>query len=241
MGFFGFAAYAGHWWGGYHWARGANPLALQLGDNLSSLWDPYLGIASSDWSASSVLDTAVVPGAGNPKSCGPVAGRVEVCNSKYGRNGWLGLASVWVNGSHIAQGTVKLNDSYFNIAKYNKPAWRQFVACQEIGHMFGLDHQDEFFTNANLGTCMDYTNDPTTNQHPNTHDYGMLETIYAHLDSTVASSLVNGASPSVAGIDTSDRSEWGRRVRTSGDGRGSLYERDLGRGQKIFTFVIWAD
>ncbi len=32
--------------------------------------------------------------------------------------------------------------------------------CQEIGHDFGLDHQDENFNNPNLGTCMDYTNDP---------------------------------------------------------------------------------
>jgi hypothetical protein len=39
--------------------------------------------------------------------------------------------------------------------------------CQEVGHTFGLDHQDENFNNTNLGTCMDYTNDPSTNQHPN--------------------------------------------------------------------------
>src|SRR4029453_1923478 len=65
---------------------------------------------------------------------------------------------------------------------YNSNAWRQLVTCQEVGHTFGLDHQDENFTNANLGTCMDYTNDPSTNQHPNQHDYDQLEAIYAHLD-----------------------------------------------------------
>ena len=32
--------------------------------------------------------------------------------------------------------------------------------CQVGGHDFGLDHQDEDFINANLNTCMDYTNDP---------------------------------------------------------------------------------
>jgi len=30
-------------------------------------------------------------------------------------------------------------------------------------------------------------------------------------------------------------------VRVSRDGNASLYERDLGKGQKIFTFVIWAE
>ena len=53
--------------------------------------------------------------------------------------------------------------------------------CQEIGHDFGLDHQDEGFDNPNLGTCMDYTNEPDgggtygpANRAPNAHDYEML-------------------------------------------------------------------
>src|SRR5438094_52420 len=36
------SANANHSWGGYHWARTANPFTLTLGDNLSSTWDPYL-------------------------------------------------------------------------------------------------------------------------------------------------------------------------------------------------------
>jgi hypothetical protein len=50
--------------------------------------------------------------------------------------------------------------------------------CQEVGHTFRLDHQDEKFNNVNLGTCMDYTSDPDgslngelSNLHPNAHDY----------------------------------------------------------------------
>jgi hypothetical protein len=103
-----------------------------------------------------------------------------VCNAKYGNNGWLGIASIWISGSHITQGTVKMNDTYFNTATYNKPSWKQMVLCQEIGHTFGLDHQDENFNNQNLGTCMDYSNDPArddgqgNNLHPNAHDYNQL-------------------------------------------------------------------
>ena len=66
--------------------------------------------------------------------------------------------------------------------------------CQEVGHTFGLDHQDENFNNANLGTCMDYTNDPSTNQHPNKHDYDELITIYSHLDSTTTVGAIAPAS-----------------------------------------------
>ena len=234
------SVFANHSWGGYHWARTANPFTLKLGDNVSSIWDNSLALASSDWSLSSVLDTTIVSGLANPKNCRATKGRVEICNGKYGKNGWLGTASVWVNGDHITQGTVKLNDTYFNTTKYNTSPWRQIVMCQEIAHTFGLDHQDENFTNQNLGTCMDYTNNPSTNQHPNLHDYEMLETIYAHLDSLTT--LLSQVSPaSISQIDGNDPSSWGRAIKESHNSHSSLYERDLGHGQKIFTFVIWAD
>jgi len=84
-----------------------------------------------------------------------------VCNARYGNNGWLGLAQIWINGSHITQAITKLNDTYFNTATYNKPEWRNLVMCQEVGYTFGLDHQDENFDNPNLGSCMDYTSDPS--------------------------------------------------------------------------------
>lgn len=238
-GAFASTANASHTWGNYHWARTTSPFALKLGDNISAAWDAHLAQMSADWSLSSVLDTVVVPGKSNPKNCRATAGQVEVCNSKYGRNGWLGIATIWTSGEHIAQGTVKLNDTYFNTAKYNTPAWRNLVMCQEVGHMFGLDHQDENFSNAPLGTCMDYTNDPTPNQQPNAHDYEMLETIYAHLDaSSTASqtSVSNGRQ-----VDRDYPSAWGKAIRTASDGRGVLYLKDFGNGEKAFTFVIWAE
>ncbi len=254
-------AYATHTWGSYHWARTANPFTLKLGDNVSAVWDAHLVTTSLDWSASAVLDTTAVVGMANPKTCRAVTGRVEVCDSKYGNNGWLGIASIWVSSGHITKGTVKLNDTYFNTVKYNTPAWRQLVMCQEVGHTFGLDHQDEVFDNPNLGTCMDYTNDPDgtllgqlDNQHPNAHDYEQLSAIYAHLDAiTTVFSSVAGKQPSALAmeanealeseeeVDTDNPSAWGQAKRHDQKGRGSLYERDLGKGKKLFTFVIWAD
>jgi hypothetical protein len=195
---FASTAAANHSWGRYHWARTANPFTVNLGNNVSSGWNSFLGTASSDWSASSVLDSPVVAGRTN-SSCQPTSGRVEVCNGAYGTTGWLGVAQIWTTrGKHIAAGTVKVNDTYFNTAQYNTPAWHALVMCQEVGHTFGLDHQDENFNNANLGTCMDYTNNPSTNQHPNQHDYDQLVSIYSHLDSltTVGASAPTGAAHS---------------------------------------------
>jgi hypothetical protein len=230
------SAGASHSWGNYHWARTQNPFTLDLGDNVTSAWDSHLATASSDWSKSSVLDTAVVAGAANPKNCRPTSGRGEVCNAAYGNNGWLGIAQIWASGSHITQGTVRLNDTYFNTSTYNTPAWRNLVMCQEVGHIFGLDHQDEDFDNANLGTCMDYTSDPGTNQHPNAHDYAQLETIYAHLDSTTT---VGSSNRGRGRSQLDSPAEWGKAIHRSADGSESLYARDMGQGEKVFTFVFW--
>ncbi|WP_328478586.1 hypothetical protein OHS71_08905 [Streptomyces sp. NBC_00377] len=233
---FSTSAQANHSWGSYHWARTSNPFTLKLGDNLSSTWKSYLSTASSDWSTSQVLDTTIVTGQSN-NSCRATTGRVEVCNRTYGNNGWLGLASIsTTGGNHISSGTVKLNDTYFNTTTYNTPSWRTMVTCQEVGHTFGLDHQDTTQTNPNLGTCMDYTNTPDgppSNLHPNPHDYDELATIYAHLDST---STVNqsAAAPQVG----NDKASWGKRVAHSA--HGDTYVRNFGGGKSVITFVIWA-
>ncbi len=234
--------HADHSWGGYHWARTANPFTLKLGDNVTSAWDSYLATTSSDWSASSVLNTTVVASGKNPRNCRPTSGRVEVCNTTYGNNGWLGIAQIWLTSGHISQGTVKLNDTYFNTSAYNTPAWRNLVMCQEVGHTFGLDHQDEDFGNPPLGTCMDYSNDPNPNQHPNAHDYDLLEDIYAHLDSftTVKRGAVD-MPPAMTDVDYATPAQWGKLVEASEDGLSAVYLLDFGHGNYILTHVLWAN
>ncbi len=238
---------ASHSWNGFHWARTANPFTVSLGDNVSSSWDAYLGTAATDWSQSNVLDATVVTGGAKPRNCRATPGRVEVCSAKYGFNGWLGVATVWLSGDHITAGTVKMNDSYFSSATYNTPAWRHLVMCQEIGHTFGLDHRDVTFDNTNLETCMDYTNDPDgtlygqlSNEHPNAHDYEELGIIYTHLDATttVGTAVAAGALPGNSG-DVPEPAAWGRLVRANADGRLAVYELDLGGGETALTFVFW--
>src|SRR6266540_954619 len=215
---FPFSAGASHSWGSYHWARTSNPFTLKLGDNVSSQWDSILGTTSSDWTQSTVLNTTIVAGhdAGK-RRCPATAGMVEVCNSTYGNNGWLGVATIWASGNHITQGTVKLNDTYLN-------------------------------------TCMDYTNSPGTNQHPNQGDYDQLLCIYdpgsngrtlsttthsckgtGHLDS----STTIGATPAgFANADMHAIENWGEKVEDNG--KTALFVRDFGNGYNIITFVIWA-
>ncbi|MGH9156215.1 MAG: hypothetical protein ACRD1K_10375 [Acidimicrobiales bacterium] len=232
------SALASHSWAGYHWARTANPFTLKLGDNLSSSWKPYLATTSADWSESAVLDTTVVPGSTSGRKCAAATGRVQVCSDRYGSNGWLGIATVWVNGAHITKGAVKMNDTYFNKSAYNTPAWRNLVLCQEVGHTLGLDHQDENFGNPNLGTCTDYTSNPETNQHPNDHDYAQLATVYSHLDTTTT---IDGSPTSAQGSSGDRRQDdWGRAIRTGPDGRPVLFRRDLATGETQFTWVVWA-
>lgn len=221
-------ALASHSWAGYHWARTSNPFTLKLGDNLTSDWKPYLQTASNDWSKSTVMDTTVVAGLARGR-CKATSGRVEVCNGAYGQNGWLGLASINVSQGHITQGTVKVNDTYFAQAKYNNTAEKLHVMCQEVGHTFGLDHQDE--SGASLNTCMDYyqntSNSDTKSTHPNAHDYDELVTIYSHLDATTTIGAAAGPS---------NAPEW-----APGASRASKYVEHLANGDEQITFVIWVD
>ena len=245
---------ANHSWGSYHWARTSNPFTIKTGDNVDSKWDAYLDEAISDWNKSTVLGLTKVAGGSNPKNCRPTSGRIEVCNSTYGNNGWLGLAQIWASGSHITQAISKLNDTYYNTATYDTPAWRRLVMCQEIAHDFGLDHQDETFDNANLGSCMDYTNDPDggaggasstdpSNEHPNAHDFNQIETIYSHGDSstTVGAKLPSSVSPAMRNMVLSGVEQFGPVVKAvaNGGGLATYHEQDFGGGNKIVTHVFW--
>jgi hypothetical protein len=224
-------AAADHSWNGYHWARTANPFTVKLGDNVSSAWDSPLRGAASDWSADTAgnpLNASVVAGSTTPKKCQATIGRVEVCNAAYGQRRWLGVATISVSsGGHITQGTAKMNDTYFNTAYYNTPTWRASVMCQEVGHTFGLDHQDE--SGADFHTCMDYADNPDAdNTHPNRHDYEELASIYAHLDSTttIGLSAKRGAAP--------------YKVERKDSRRASKIVEKFADGSKRVTFIYWA-
>ncbi len=226
---------ASHSWGGYHWKRTTTQISPPVGDNVTSVWDSYLRTAVTDWNASSVIQSSVVTGQSSPSTCAPRAGRIEVCNYAYGNTGWLGIAQVWLSSGHISQGTTKLNDTYFAQAQYNTPAWRAAVTCQEIGHDYGLGHQDEDFNTDATTSCMEYTSIPAGNEHPDSHDYNQLLAIYNHLESASATSTL--ANQQALG---NSQAQWGKAVGVDKHGRQNRYVRDLGNGNKVITHVLWA-
>ncbi len=243
-------AYATHSWGGYHWARVTPQFTLKLGDNLTSAdWKGHLSQTSFDWnspqlfSTTSPLITAVTVGQSN-KRCSMVAGTTQVCNGSYGKNGWLGMATIYITGGvHITQGSAKMNDTYFNTSTYNNPNERLHVMCQEVAHTFGLGHQST--NGSSQDTCMDYfsntganaTNTDSTG--PNKHDFDQLNIIYAHTtDSTTTVAAV--ATLAASGVDvTDDPNSWGHLVSQSANGRSSTYERFNADGSKTVTHVYW--
>ena len=239
---------ATHSWGGYHWARQTSQFTLKVGDNMTSDWDPYLQKASSDWNSpqkfgtTTPLLTAIVAGSSN-KHCSMVAGTTQVCNGRYGNNGWLGLASINITGgTHITQGSAKMNDTYFSTATYNNPNEKQHVVCQEVAHTFGLDHQSTDGSSQN--SCMDYFSNTganagsTLSTTPNKHDFDELNIIYAHLDSTTT--VAAKTSPAASASDVSnDPNSWGQLVSQSHNGRSSTYERIENDGSKTVTHVYW--
>jgi len=233
---------ASHSWGNYHWARTANPFTIKVIDSMTTDWDDNLDIAIADWDQSSVLNVAKEAGsdgASARKRCRPVSGKVRSCNANYGFNGWLGLAQIWITGGvHIYQGTAKMNDSYLS-SGYTETN-KQHVICQEIGHAWGLGHQDE--SGADLNTCMDYSS-RLDNPHPNQHDYDQLVTIYgSHTDSFNSyTGPATSVPPGFANADVHAQENWGEKVHESANGRSAIYERDFGNGNKIFTFVFWAE
>ncbi|MEN3338122.1 MAG: hypothetical protein V7647_1798 [Acidobacteriota bacterium] len=237
---------ASHSWGGYHWARQTSQFTLKLGDNLTTAtWKGHLAQTSLDWnSGNTPVLTAVVAGQSR-KRCSMVAGTSQVCNDSYGRNGWLGLASInIIDGTHITQGSAKMNDTYFNTSTYNNPNEREHVMCQEVAHTFGLAHQSEDGSSQN--SCMDYFSNTGANAgssvstKPNAHDFQELNIIYQHLDTTttVAAMAAMTASRVDAG-DNEDAKNWGQLVSQSRNGRSSTYERFEQDGSQTLTHVYW--
>ena len=257
------ALLANHSWGSYHWARTSNPFTLKVGNNMTTAdWTSHFNTAIADWDKSTVITFNSVAGTSN-KRCSMVSGTVQVCNGKYGNNGWLGLATISITGgTHITQGSAKMNDTYFTTSTYNNPNEKQHVVCQEIGHTFGLDHQST--SGADLNTCMDYFSNTganatnTDSTHPNAGDYDELLCIYdpasagktlsspphsctgtGHLDSTSTLASATNPGPSTHSDVSDDPNTWGQLVSQSRNGRSSTYERINDDGSMTITHVYW--
>ncbi|MEO5641625.1 MAG: hypothetical protein ABIQ98_07675 [Sphingomicrobium sp.] len=260
-------------WGAYHWATTNGILAVRVNYSITAaVWGSSVSGAISDWdngaTSFGIADHLTLNpqiSSADRRKCSPVSGQILVCNYSYGYRGWLGIANIWTSGDHILQATTRLNDSYFNLTAYNTPAWRNMVACQEIGHDYGLGHQDETNKNYNLGTCMDYTNAPQggtvdgfvygpNNEHPNIDDFISLNSagMYGHFDATSTATFaasatnfgiraVGQAAPSTGDAPGGlSKAEWGTPIHRDAKGRADTFVRQLGGGHKLLTHVFWA-
>lgn len=283
FGFQASTAHAKHSWSNYHWERTTHPVEFELMHNdLAPEWSTFLEEASVDWSnwsgrQAEIIKTSVGDDEGKYTECendytsDTADKHIEVCSHKYGSNGWLGLAKIWIIDGHIIKAVTKLNDSYFDGGTYDTPEWRDLVMCQEVGHAFGLSHQDESFMNPDkvdandVESCMDYTSRPEGNGQPNSHDYEQLETIYnSHIDD--GSGTVEGPGPgkgkgggpkkgkgsgpgklvAVSGFEFAtyvrdDPGDWGTAVAFTNKGQPLLFVKDLGEGEKLITHVLWTE
>ncbi|OGG44396.1 hypothetical protein A2841_01850 [Candidatus Kaiserbacteria bacterium RIFCSPHIGHO2_01_FULL_48_10] len=92
---------------------------------------------------------------------------------------------------------------------------------------------------------MDYTSDPSSNQHPNVHDFEQLETIYGHVDSSTtvgaAINTLRGLANTLSTPEEQGDSEWGKAVHFDASGRPNVFEKDLRAGEKVITHVFWVE
>ena len=185
-------------WNGYSWARTGN-LNIQLVNNVSATWAPYLQTAANAWSAAANIDFTVVTGPPiNASTCSPAYGVVEVCSANYGKTGWLGVTNVYTSGGKIVMATIKYNDYYpLTSTFYAGSAWYSSTSCHELGHVLGLNHQDANKANSNSGSCLDASNDPSGKKKgygplndfsPGSMDFAALGDIYGLPSGTQLSS-----------------------------------------------------
>jgi predicted Zn-dependent protease len=157
----------------YHWASRtvgyANPVEENANGNVVRNEQDYKNAFNGSVS-SSVWDS--------PNTVINLTGgtQLRLFYDAYGINGWLGLATIsGIRNCVIGSASSKLNDSYLrDTTRYSQTAV-DHVACQEVGHTFGLDHNRQA-----PDTCMNDTL-LTAGNRINQHDKDQLASIYANI------------------------------------------------------------
>ena len=220
---------------GAHWARNTSPFTLRVSANLTGKWRKHATRAARDWSKSGVVKMRVVNSrGGNRRVCQPRNGQVELCNAKFGENGWLGLSRIWIDSNnHIVKASITLNDTYFNQAPYKKAKARQHTMCHEFGHVLGLDHNGQ-------KSCMnDSHRSVMRDAKPSKQDFNRLKKLYRHKDrkATIRDAAREGARFGAASEPTVPVAA----TEGSFSASESVYVESLPGGGRLVTSIIWAD
>ncbi|GIV98058.1 MAG: hypothetical protein KatS3mg057_2715 [Herpetosiphonaceae bacterium] len=117
-----------HKWGNWHWNRYGSSVTIRV-YNTARYWTEA-NRAVRDWDNNTIL---YLPDPGTHTD-------ISLFDGNYGATGWGGLAEIinYTSGSHITHGHARLN-YYYSYSSTGK----QGVFCQEVGHLFGLDHSND--------------------------------------------------------------------------------------------------
>ena len=242
---------ASHSWAS-HWRRPSSSLMeIPTRRMLSSIWLTRFATAMADWRkpAMTKIRPKHTSSTGQNSSCPLFNGTISVCNGNYGAVPWAGLAQVWSISGHTVYGRAIQNDYYMTGTQ--AVAYRQMVICQEIGHVLGLGHINVTFNTPNVGSCMDYTNDPDggpggvsgsdpDNMNPYAHDYAQLNSRYQHIGMIIPGfkqeeqEVMPAAMVSVNPLKVAD---FGSLVARGDAGHTERYVRDFGNNATITTWV----
>jgi hypothetical protein len=152
-------------------------LTLQIVDNLAngSDWDDYFRAYVEEWDNGTDAVTLNIRTTSYDPDCRGVLRAMKVCNGNYGPTEWNGVNLILVKDGYIISSIAKMNDYYL---EGTNEAQRKFTMCHELGHGLGLGHSDENFQNTDTGNCMDYTNTPENNLHPDEYNFKILDELY---------------------------------------------------------------
>ena len=123
---------ASNQWSCFHWEVSTLSYTISVppgGDaTQTAAWSTVLADEIEDWDTG----TCITFNSGGSN--------IKATADFFGENGWLGLATIHINGCTIQSATADMNRSYLDGATYTE-AFDRHVTCQEVGHDFGLDHR----------------------------------------------------------------------------------------------------
>jgi predicted Zn-dependent protease len=116
-----------HPWGNWHWNRYGSSVTIAAYTTGSQVTASKQ--AANDWSNNTIL---YIPQYTSHTD-------MSVFDGNYGATGWGGLASLEsVSGDHILHGHARVN-MYYGYGYSDVVG----IQCQEVGHLFGLDHSND--------------------------------------------------------------------------------------------------
>lgn len=114
-----------HQWSNYHWHKTGSRIVIQ-NYNYAAHYAEAEAARQDGWNKISILYNYNV----NYHT------DVSVFDGNFGATGWAGLATIdLTSGGHITHGHARVNTYYPMSSSY-----KQGVFCQELGHVWGLDH-----------------------------------------------------------------------------------------------------